>query len=161
MARTKRQIDQFLWAVWLSVFRELENHWIHRVGGSRTVEAACEKIISQKNLNFDQSNKVSGDGSKFPIEKDKTLRQWFYDAEEKRHDKDNHWYLWVKTNALSNRYEAIKFAREVTELSDKINKLTSELTTPKNPVGRPPNPSTKRRSKTTKEVVVPRLDWNK
>lgn len=160
MARTKRQIDQFLWAVWLSVFRELENYWIHGAGGSTTVEAACKKITSEKTLNFDQSSMVSGEGSKFPIEQDKTLRQWFYDAEEVRHDSENHWYLWEKTNGLSDRYEAIKKKRKVTEQTDKVEKKTIALITTKNPVGRPPDPSTKRRTKTTKKVEVKDLDWN-
>lgn len=159
MARNKRQNDAFLASVWILVFCELEDYWIHgRERSPKTVLDACRVIIKRrptKQIDVDQSIKSSGEGSIFSISHPETLRDWFYEAEKLRHDPENHEFLFERTRLFDNRYEAIKLMQEARVVADKTDKLL----VPKRPRGRP---STKDGgTKTTKKVEIKPLDWNK
>lgn len=161
MARTKRQNDPFLAAVWILVFCELENYWIYGKGESKTVEDACKNIIKRrptKKIHFDQSIKVTGEGSIFDIKHFETLRDWYYEAEKHRHDAVNHEFLFGRTNPLSERYKTINLIRKVKETADKAKNLISKHGVPKKPRGRPTKSSC---NKTTKILQISPLDWNK
>lgn len=163
MARTKRQNDSFLASVWILVFCELEDYWIHGRGESKTVRDACKAIIKRRKgfgekIHFDQSIKVSGEGAIFDISDPETLRDWFYEAEKNRHDHENHEFLSGRTSPFSKRYETINLIREEKENSDKEQKRLSMLSAPKKPRGRPAKQSG---AKATKKLEIKSLDWNK